>query len=76
MKTENPLKHFNVKFGDRSFHDRVRRCAKFDGKSVKRLCFDAIEDYVRCAETDDMLFANGKVIGSKLDLPRNGVSMN
>jgi hypothetical protein len=56
--------------------DRVRRCAKFDGKTVKELCWYAIADYVRCAQEDDMIFAGGEVIGSKGDLPLNGVSMN
>jgi hypothetical protein len=49
--------------------DRVRRCAKFDGKTVQEICWYAIAEYVRCAEEDDMIFApDGEVIGSKVEL--------
>lgn len=74
---DNPPAGFSVsKCEDRLLWDRIRRAAKFSGRTVKEFCWMSIAGSANARE-DDMIFApNGEVIGDEIDLPRNGVSMN
>jgi hypothetical protein len=69
MDVENLPAGFSVnKCEDRLLWDRVRRAAKFSGRTVREFCWHAIAGDVNMNE-DDMIFdPNGEVIGDNLDL--------
>jgi hypothetical protein len=66
---ENPPAGFNVsECKDRLLWDRVRRAAKFGGRTVREFCWMAIAGSVNAAEEDMIFGPNGELIGDKLAL--------